>query len=120
MSWRYSSCDGFCLGSSSELFPAVGLKPWSCCSVVDKQAALAVKKTLATHASNRQGASLKSLVLAPHVKAKKATFKVALNTLRYLTAIKKLLADTEILQVNRYTHSASYLHFQGKILIALH
>ena len=69
--------------------------------MVDKQAAQAVQRLLKAQASGRKGASLKSLVLAPHIQAKKATFKVAYNTLRYLTAIKQILASTNLLESNR-------------------
>lgn len=70
--------------------------------MVDKQAAQAVQRLLKAQASGHQGASLKSLVLAPHIHSKKATFKVAYNTLRHLTAIKQILATTDLLESKRY------------------
>lgn len=70
--------------------------------MVDKQAAAAVKKLLDSQASGRHGASLKSLALAGNNQAKKATFKVAYNTLRYLPTIKSLIAASGILETHRY------------------
>ena len=69
--------------------------------MVDKQAANAIQRLLKAQSSRQQGASLKSLVLAPHIKAVKATFKVAYSTLRYLPAIKSILAATHLFATNR-------------------
>lgn len=69
--------------------------------MVDKQAAAVVKTMLKAHGSKRKGASLKSLVLGANMQAKKATFKVAYSTLKYLPVIKRIVAACQLLETYR-------------------
>ena len=55
---------------------------WSCQSEVDRQAAACISKVLASDASKRNGKTVKSLTLAPHIKAKKAVYAVTCQTLQ--------------------------------------
>lgn len=55
---------------------------WRPLSVVHQQAALAVRRLLEADSSRKHGASLKSLTLAPHIEAKKATFAVTCQVLK--------------------------------------
>lgn len=55
---------------------------WSCQSEVDRQAAACISKVLASDASKRNGKTIKSLTLAPHIKAKKAVYAVTCQTLQ--------------------------------------
>ena len=55
---------------------ASGGKPLQPTSVVHRQAAFAVSRLLAADASQREGATLKSLTLAPHIEAKKVGQRV--------------------------------------------
>ncbi|GLC76074.1 hypothetical protein PLESTF_001731700 [Pleodorina starrii] len=55
---------------------------WRPLSIVHQQAALAVQRLLEADSSRQHGASLKSLTLAPHVEAKKATFAVTCQVLK--------------------------------------
>ncbi len=55
---------------------------WTCQSEVDRQAAACLSKILASDANKRKGKSIKSLTLAPHIKAKKAVYAVTCQTLR--------------------------------------
>ena len=75
-------------------------KPWSCSSIVDKQAAEIIGKLTQVRKNNTKGASLKSLALASHIQAKQATYKVAVETIKNLKTIKKLLAASKILEQN--------------------
>lgn len=77
-------------------------KQWTCCSIVDKQAAQAVRTLLDASEKGRKGATMKGLTLAPHIQAKKATFKVTCETLRLLPQIKQALKETGLLQQHRY------------------
>ena len=77
-------------------------KPWNCHSAVDRQAATAVKRLLSAHKSGQHGASVKSLTLAPHIQAPKATFKVTCETLKYFAVLTKLLQSAGLLQKHRY------------------
>lgn len=58
------------------------LQFWSCQSEVDRQAATCIGKVLASDASKRNGKTIKSLTLAPHIKAKKAVYAVTCQTLQ--------------------------------------
>jgi putative methyltransferase len=71
---------------------------WGCHSIADRQAATAIKKLLAAQANGRHGASIKSLTLAPHIQAKKATFKVTCETLKALPVIRQLLGSCGLLE----------------------
>ena len=55
---------------------------WSCQSEVDRQAAACISKVLASDASRRNGKTIKSLTLAPNIKAKKAVYAVTCQTLQ--------------------------------------
>ena len=55
---------------------------WRCMSVVDQQAAFAVQRLLQADSSRSNGASLKSLTLAPHIVAKKATYAVTCQVVK--------------------------------------
>ena len=55
---------------------------WTPVSQVHQQAATAVGRLLEADASRRHGASLKSLTLAPHIVAKKATYAVTCQVLK--------------------------------------
>ena len=54
---------------------------WTCQSEVDRQAAACLSKILASDANKRNGKTIKSLALAPHIKAKKAVYAVTCQTL---------------------------------------
>lgn len=58
------------------------LQYWSCQSEVDRQAAACIGKVLASDASKRNGKTIKSLTLAPRIKAKKAVYAVTCQTLQ--------------------------------------
>ena len=55
---------------------------WTCQSEVDRQAAACLSKILSSDASKRNGRAIKSLTLAPHIKAKKAVYAVTCQTLQ--------------------------------------
>lgn len=61
---------------------STSIRPWSCASVVDKQAAGIVGKVLGAAEKKSRGVNLRSLTLAPGVKAKKATHAVVCQTLK--------------------------------------
>lgn len=61
---------------------AAGRRHWSLASAVHKQAAACVARMLAAAESRSRGVSLKSLTLAPHIVAKKATHAVTYETLK--------------------------------------
>lgn len=63
-------------------FPGVVQKQLRCMSTVDQQAAAIVGRLLEADASRKHGASLKSLVFASHIEAKKATYAVCCEVLR--------------------------------------
>lgn len=58
---------------------------WSCQSEVDRQAAACISKVLASDTSRRNGKTIKSLTLAPNIKAKKAVYAVTCQTLQCRT-----------------------------------
>ena len=57
-------------------------KFWACQSEVDRQAAACISKLLAADSSKRHGKTIKSLTLAPHIKAKKAVYAITCQTLQ--------------------------------------
>ena len=61
---------------------------WTCQSEVDRQAAACLSKILASDANKRNGKTIKSLTLAPHIKAKKAVYAVTCQTLACKYATK--------------------------------
>ncbi len=61
---------------------------WTCQSEVDRQAAACLSKILASDANKRNGKTIKSLTLAPHIKAKKAVYAVTCQTLSCKYATK--------------------------------
>eukprot|EP00873_Tetraselmis_striata_P002564 jgi/Tetstr1/422828/TSEL_013619.t1 len=71
---------------------------WSLASLVHRQAADALARLLAASASRRGGTSIKALTLAPHIQAKKATYAVTHETLRYLPVLKGIVEDVGLLQ----------------------
>ncbi len=54
----------------------------TCISIVDKQAAAALTTLLRADSGRAHGATLKSLTLAPHIEAKKATYAVTCQTMK--------------------------------------
>jgi hypothetical protein len=74
------------------------IKPWSCISIIDKQAASAVDRLIQAAETHRHGATIKSLTLAPHIENKKATYAVTCETLKHLTLLKELEAAVGLLQ----------------------
>lgn len=73
---------------------------WTCQSEVDRQAAACLSKILASDANKRNGKTIKSLTLAPHIKAKKAVYAVTCQTLqcKLFTSIRMIL----VLHLLRY------------------
>ncbi len=70
-------------GSRQSQHQSSGSPPsWRCISTVHQQAAFAVQRLLEADSSRKHGASLKSLTLAPHVVAKKATYAVTCQVLK--------------------------------------
>lgn len=65
---------------------------------VHRQAAYAVERLLAADASQREGATLKSLTLAPHIQAKKATYAVTCEVLRHLPVLQPLLERSQLVE----------------------
>ncbi|PNW71282.1 hypothetical protein CHLRE_16g647602v5 [Chlamydomonas reinhardtii] len=63
---------------------------WTPVSQVHQQAATAVGRLLEADASRRHGASLKSLTLAPHIVAKKATYAVTCQVLKFSRLLQQL------------------------------
>jgi len=59
-------------------------------SVTHRRAAFAVARLLAADASGRDGASLKSLTLAPHIENKRAVYAVTVETLKHVPVLEKL------------------------------
>ncbi|GAB4818953.1 hypothetical protein N2152v2_005999 [Parachlorella kessleri] len=66
--------------------------------MVHRQAAIAVSRLLAADASHRKGATLKSLTLAPHIEAKKATYAVTCQVLKHLPVLQQLLERTQLVE----------------------
>eukprot|EP00850_Spirogloea_muscicola_P018585 SM000172S03058 [mRNA] locus=s172:85266:89635:+ [translate_table: standard] len=62
------------------------------------QVASILARVLAADASKSDGASIKSLALAPAVVAKKATYALTCETLRYLPVLKEVVAATDLLK----------------------
>eukprot|EP00850_Spirogloea_muscicola_P000603 SM000002S05683 [mRNA] locus=s2:1487313:1491459:- [translate_table: standard] len=62
------------------------------------QVASILARVLAADASRSDGASIKSLALAPAVVAKKATYALTCETLRYLPVLKEVVAATDLLK----------------------
>lgn len=77
--------------------PPPGPKAWTPASVVHRQAAWAIQRLLAADASGKGGASLKTLTLAPHIEAKRATHAVTCECLRHLVILRELAESTGIL-----------------------
>ncbi|KAK9862723.1 hypothetical protein WJX84_008837 [Apatococcus fuscideae] len=71
---------------------------WACSSVVDRQAAFALEKILEAHRTKRRGVSLKSLTLGSNIEAKKATFAVTTESIKYLQIIDAILDRSQILK----------------------
>lgn len=68
--------------------------------MVDKQAASILEKLQNAQKGLGKRASLKTLVLAPHIKAKQATYKVLCETVKHIATIKTLLTASQVLQDN--------------------
>ncbi|KAL4452334.1 hypothetical protein ABPG75_007996 [Micractinium tetrahymenae] len=75
-----------------------GLRPTS---AVHSQAAYAVRRLLDADTSKRGGVSLKSLTLAPHITAKKATYAVTCEVLKHLPVLQQLLEATQLVERGR-------------------
>lgn len=70
-------------GAKQSQHQSAGSPPlWRCISTVHQQATFAVQRLLEADSSRKHGASLKSLTLAPHVVAKKATYAVTCQVLK--------------------------------------
>lgn len=65
-------------------------KQLQCTSAVDRQASSIVGRLLEADAARRHGATLKSLVFAPHIEAKKATYAVCCEVLKAYPVLEKL------------------------------
>ncbi|KAG2499505.1 hypothetical protein HYH03_002452 [Edaphochlamys debaryana] len=65
---------------------------WRPVSTVHQQAAFAVQRLLEADRDRRHGASLKSLTLAPHIVAKKATYAVTCQVLKLAEVLQRLVA----------------------------
>lgn len=65
-------------------------------SDVHRQAARAVGKLLQSDETGRDGASLKSLTLAPHVTNKKAVYAVTIETMKHVPVLEKLIERTGV------------------------
>lgn len=83
---------------SSRQAAAAGLRPTS---AVHSQAAFAVRRLLEADERKRGGVSLKSLTLAPHITAKKATYAVTVETLKHLPVLLPLLERTQLVEQGR-------------------
>ena len=77
---------------------------WTCQSEVDRQAAACISKVLASDASRRNGKTIKSLTLAPHIKAKKAVYAVTCQTLQ-CTELKPIRLNCNLLLIPTITSS---------------
>ncbi|KAL6753567.1 hypothetical protein V8C86DRAFT_455305 [Haematococcus lacustris] len=64
-----------------------GPRQWQCSSQVDRQAAWAMQALLEADAGRGQGVTLKSLTLAPHIQAKKATYAVTCQAMKCKTCL---------------------------------
>jgi|EP00193_Tetraselmis_chui_P014418 hypothetical protein len=82
---------------------------WSVASVVHRQAADAVAQLLASSSSRKGGTSIKSLTLAPHIQAKKATYAVTHETLRCRVLYQLFVPPNRaaLFYSRRYCHSAA-------------
>ncbi|GFR46288.1 hypothetical protein Agub_g7844, partial [Astrephomene gubernaculifera] len=69
---------------------------WQPISVVHQQAAFAVQRLLEADSQRKHGASLKSLTLAPHVVAKKATYAVTCQVLKFSRLLEQLDQLTQL------------------------
>lgn len=85
-------------GGSRQAAAAAGLRPTS---AVHSQAAFAVRRLLEADERKRGGVSLKSLTLAPHITAKKATYAVTVETLKHLPVLMPLLERTQLVEQGR-------------------
>ncbi|KAG7671161.1 hypothetical protein Ndes2526B_g02378 [Nannochloris sp. 'desiccata'] len=66
-----------------------------------RQAAHAVGRLLNADATGRDGASLKSLTLAPHIVNKKAVYAVTIETLKHVPVLKQLVERGNVLAAAR-------------------
>lgn len=82
---------------------------WTCQSEVDRQAAACLGKVLSAEISKRNGKTIKSLTLAPHIKAKKAVYAVTCQTLQHLTIIQQLLDKTDLLSIEQLRPAVAYV-----------
>jgi putative methyltransferase len=82
---------------------------WGCHSIVDRQAVGALARLLAADVTHCKGTTLKSLTLAPHVQAKKATYAVTIKTLEHLVEIKDVVQRTGLLKAPRLQPEAAYV-----------
>lgn len=84
--------------------------PWRCASIIDQQAARAVTRLLHADATRTQGATVKSLTLAPHIEHKRATFAVTVETLKYLPLLRPLVDGEGLLGDHpRLTPATAYV-----------
>lgn len=67
-----------------------------CKSVVDRQAAWAMQRLVEADEGRGRGATLKSLTLAPHIQAKKATYAVTCQAMKCRLAVQ-VLDDVKVL-----------------------
>lgn len=82
---------------------------WTCQSEVDRQAAACLSKILASDTNKRNGKTIKSLTLAPHIKAKKAVYAVTCQTLSHLPVIQQVLSKTTLLNVEQLRPAVAFV-----------
>lgn len=83
---------------------------WVPHSPVVRHASEAVAKLIASSESKRSGATIKTLCLAAHVTAKKATFALTVQTLRYLPVLQKVVSSVGLLEKHaKLTEAVAYV-----------
>eukprot|EP00240_Pyramimonas_obovata_P004185 CAMPEP_0118954756 /NCGR_PEP_ID=MMETSP1169-20130426/58828_1 /TAXON_ID=36882 /ORGANISM="Pyramimonas obovata, Strain CCMP722" /LENGTH=352 /DNA_ID=CAMNT_0006902443 /DNA_START=595 /DNA_END=1650 /DNA_ORIENTATION=- len=76
---------------------------------VHKQAAGVVGRLLKAQGAKKGGASLKSLTLAPNIIAKKATYAICCETLKYLSVIRDIIGKTDLLDSDEVSAELAYV-----------
>jgi 25S rRNA (cytosine2278-C5)-methyltransferase len=70
---------------------------WNPINETHRQAAHAVGRLLNADATGRDGVSLKSLTLAPHINNKKAVYAVTIETLKHVPVLEQLVERANVL-----------------------
>ena len=78
---------------------------WTCQSEVDRQAAACLGKVLSADISKRNGKTIKSLTLAPHIKAKKAVYAVTCQTLQRKLQMSAAMQCSSVHQHYSHKHA---------------